>query len=57
MGLLFVPAGVGVITEGRVIGREWLPIAVAMMGSTLIGLAATGLVMSCFTTERGRRNP
>lgn len=57
MGLLFVPAGAGIITEGRVIGREWLPIAAALIGSTLIGLAATGCVTNCFTTERVRRSP
>lgn len=57
MGLLFVPAGAGVITEGHVIGREWLPIAIALIGSTLIGLAATGCVTNCLATERGRRSP
>jgi holin-like protein len=45
MGLLFVPAGVGIITEGDLLRREWLPIIVALVGSTLIGLVATGWLM------------
>jgi holin-like protein len=45
MGLLFVPAGLGIITEGEPLRREWLPIVGALVGSTLIGLAATGWIM------------
>ena len=45
MGLLFVPAGVGVITEAAVLKAEWLPILVGVVGSTLIGLVVTALVM------------
>jgi holin-like protein len=45
MGLLFVPAGVGIITEVRVLRREWLAILVGLVVSTVLGLAVTGLVM------------
>jgi len=45
MGLLFVPAGVGLIAEIDVLRREWLPIAAGLIGSTLLSLAVTGLVM------------
>jgi holin-like protein len=45
MGLLFVPAGVGVIAEGTVLKAEWLAILVGVLGSTLIGLVVTALVM------------
>jgi len=45
MGLLFVPAGVGVITEMSVLEAEWLPILVGLIGSTLLGLIATALTM------------
>jgi putative effector of murein hydrolase LrgA (UPF0299 family) len=45
MGLLFVPAGVGVITEAAVLKAQWLPILVGVLGSTLVGLAVTALVM------------
>ncbi len=45
LGLLFVPAGVGVVTQLDVLGRNWLPIAVAILISTFLGLAVTGWVM------------
>lgn len=40
--LFFVPAGVGVVVYLGLIGREALPIGVAMLGSWLLGLAAVG---------------
>lgn len=45
MGLLFVPAGVGIIAEADLLRQEWLPIVAALFGSTILGLAVTGLVM------------
>jgi len=45
MGLLFVPAGVGVIAELGVLRREWLAILAGLLISTVLGLAVTGLVM------------
>ena len=42
MALLFVPAGVGVMAYGGLLGREWLPIAVAGAASTLAVLVAVG---------------
>ncbi|HUN99414.1 MAG TPA: CidA/LrgA family protein [Bradyrhizobium sp.] len=45
MGLLFVPAGVGIISEAGLLRQEWLPIVAALLGSTILGLLATGLVM------------
>lgn len=45
LGLLFVPAGVGVITEAERLKAEWLPIGAALLLSTLAGLAASGYVM------------
>ena len=45
MGLLFIPAGVGIITEAGVLRQEWLPIAAGLIGSTVLSLAVTGLVM------------
>jgi putative effector of murein hydrolase LrgA (UPF0299 family) len=46
LSLLFVPAGVGVISYLPLVAREWLPIGVALVGSTLITIAVTGLIMS-----------
>lgn len=45
MGLLFVPAGVGLITQLDLLRREWLPIIGGLVGSTVLGLVVTGLVM------------
>jgi holin-like protein len=45
MGLLFVPAGVGIIAEAHLLRQEWLPIIAAVVGSTVLGVAVTGFVM------------
>jgi holin-like protein len=45
LGLLFVPAGVGVIGNLNLIGREWIPILVALVGSTFLSLFVTAYVM------------
>jgi len=57
MGLLFVPAGVGVIVEFGVLRQNWLPILVGLLLSTILGLIVTGLVMHhvCRVVESGRR--
>ncbi|MGO9817542.1 MAG: CidA/LrgA family protein [Acidocella sp.] len=48
LGLLFVPAGVGIIAEASLLRQEWMPILVGVVGSTVLSLAATGLVMHHF---------
>ena len=45
LSLLFVPAGVGVLVHWEAIREGWLPLVVALVGSTLITLAVTALVM------------
>lgn len=45
MGLLFVPAGVGIIAERGLLRQEWLPILGGVLGSTIISIIVTGLVM------------
>ncbi|MCI3206383.1 MULTISPECIES: CidA/LrgA family protein [Pandoraea] len=45
MGLLFVPAGVGIVTEGSLLRQYWLPILIGLILSTLLGLLATAWVM------------
>ena len=52
MGLLFVPAGVGIITEAGLLQEEWLPIVAGLIGSTVLSLAVTGLVMHWTTRTR-----
>ena len=53
MGLLFVPAGVGVVAMAGLIGPAWLPILVGLAGSTILGLLATGWVMHVLLAARG----
>jgi len=57
MGLLFVPAGVGVIAELGVLRQNWLPILVGLLVSTVLGLVVTGFVMDrvCRAEEGSRR--
>lgn len=45
MGLLFVPAGVGVVAQTHLIRAQWLPILAGLLGSTVLGLVVTALVM------------
>ena len=45
LSLLFVPAGVGVLVHWNTIREGWVALAVALVASTLIGLAVTALVM------------
>jgi holin-like protein len=52
MGLLFVPAGVGIIAEAGLLRQEWLPIAAGLIGSTVLSLVVTGLVMHWTTRPR-----
>lgn len=46
LSLLFVPAGVGVMLHIARIGREWLPILVALVASTALAIAVTALVVT-----------
>lgn len=52
LGLLFVPAGVGLVTQMPVLLTNGLPIAVALFGSTLLGLMVTAFVMHKATRDR-----
>jgi holin-like protein len=54
MGLLFVPAGVGVLAEAELLRQEWFPIIVALFGSTVLSVAVTGLVMH-LVMQHGKR--
>ena len=44
--LLFVPAGVGVVTQLDRLRGDWLPIAAALIFSTLLAMVLTALLMS-----------
>lgn len=53
LSLLFVPAGVGVMTHFTRLGDEWLPIAVALIASTLLTVAVTALTMRLLMRPAG----
>lgn len=55
MGLLFVPAGVGIIAVAPMLGGAWLPLGVALVASTILTLIVTALVMHAFA--RAARAP
>ncbi|MEO8739565.1 MAG: CidA/LrgA family protein [Casimicrobiaceae bacterium] len=54
LSLLFVPAGVGVMQHFNRVASEWLPIAVALVVSTVLALAATALVMRWLLARQER---
>jgi len=45
LSLLFVPAGAGVMLHVSRIADEWQPIVAALIGSTIVTIAVTALVM------------
>lgn len=45
LSLLFVPAGVGVMLHFQLLGKEWLPLGVALISSTVLTVAVTALLM------------
>lgn len=45
LSLLFVPAGVGVMLHFRLLEDDWLPIAAALIISTIVTIAVTALMM------------
>lgn len=49
LALLFVPAGLGVMLHLPLIVQEWLPISAALVGSTAVTIAVTGLVVKALS--------
>ena len=45
LSLLFVPAGVGVMTHLTLLGEEWIPVTASLVASTLLTLGVTGVMM------------
>ncbi|MCR6630736.1 MAG: CidA/LrgA family protein [Magnetospirillum sp.] len=54
LSLLFIPAGVGIMVHLRLIAHEWLPITVALVISTALTIAVTGVVMQWLAGRRKR---
>jgi holin-like protein len=57
LSLLFVPAGVGLIVHFSRLGKEWLPISVTLLLSTIITMAITALVMQWVTRLTAKGGP
>lgn len=56
LSLLFVPAGTGVMLHvGRLADEAW-PIAIALIASTVLGLAAAGLTLHILTRNRSKQD-
>lgn len=53
LSLLFVPAGVGVMLHAGLIAAELVPISVALVLSTVLTIAATGVCMSWLGPRSG----
>lgn len=45
LSLLFVPAAVGVIVHAGLLARDWLPLTIALIVSTLAAIAVSALIM------------
>ena len=54
LGLLFVPAGVGVVVYLDVLRTRWLPVTVALVVSTLLTFAVTALILQTWQRRAGR---
>ncbi|MCB1385376.1 MAG: CidA/LrgA family protein [Nitratireductor sp.] len=48
LSLLFVPAGVGVMLHFKLLGSDWLAIAIPLGVSAVLTIAVTGAVMNWF---------
>jgi holin-like protein len=46
LALLFVPAGVGVITNMNLVLKSWVPITAVLTIGTFVTIAVTGVMMS-----------
>jgi holin-like protein len=46
LSLLFVPAGTGVMLHFQRLADEWLPLLVALVGSTLLSIALSALLLN-----------
>ena len=56
LSLLFVPAGVGVMLHGQRIGTEWLPIAAALVVSTVLAIVVAALTTRALVRLLHNRN-
>ena len=57
LSLLFVPAGVGVMLHFQRLADEWLPLILALIGSTLLSIATSALVLHWLTRGHNASEP
>lgn len=55
LSLLFVPAGVGVLLHMSLIAEEWAAISAALVGSTVLTIAVSALMIVWLTRLTGDR--
>ncbi|MXP62521.1 CidA/LrgA family protein [Roseomonas sp. M0104] len=53
LGLLFVPAGLGVVVYGPQLARSWAPLSLAIVVGTLLCIAFTGRVAQALMRRFG----
>ena len=53
LALLFVPAGVGIISHLSRVADEWVAIAVTLIASTALAMVVTAFSLRALTTGRG----
>lgn len=53
LSLLFVPAGVGVITHFELLGENWPAISIALVISSILGMVVTALTMKFLMRSNG----
>lgn len=56
MSLLFIPAGVGVVGHMSTLGAQGLPILLALIGSTVLAIAAGALTFVAVARMTGNRD-
>jgi holin-like protein len=54
LGLLFIPAGVGVILYLPLLARDWAPISLAIVLGTLASIAVTGRLAQSLLRHLGQ---
>ncbi len=52
LGLLFVPAGVGVVMHLPLVARDWAPLALAVLAGTLLAVGLTGRLAAWLLSRR-----
>jgi len=54
LGLLFVPAGVGVVLHLPLLARDWAPLSLAILAGTLAAIGVTGLLAQALLRRQDR---